>query len=210
MRRLFYLLWQDDLDPALVEAIRSAVSGAELVLLDTWWGLAKDGEDDPAGPDIPPGAVAVEWSARGPGAAMELCVFGPGVPDDLSPPQFGRRLAKALGRPLLFSDCHVFPLTYMMAREDEAIVHVVVRDDDGMALVPDDPDDPDCWARDVLFEPDAPLPAATAAELDARPDPPLRCAVFGGACPKRKFRCVSVGASAISAPPAAQNQPRRP
>ena len=82
----------------------------------------------------------------------------------------------------------------MMARADGAIVHVVVRDDDGMALVPDDPADPHYWERDVLFEPDAPLPAATAAELDAQPDPPLHCVVFGGACPKRKFRCVSVRA----------------
>jgi len=192
MRRLFYLLWQDDLDPALVEAVRVAANCTEVVLLHTWWGLAKDGGDDPPEPAIPPGAVAMEWSARGRGAAMELCVFGPGLADDLSPPQFGRRLAKALGRPLLFSDCHVFPLSYMMARENGAIVHVVVRDDDGMALVPDDPDDPDHWARDVLFEPDTPLPAASAAELDAQPDPPLHCAVFGGACPKRKYRCVSV------------------
>ena len=90
MRRLFYLLWQDDLDPALVEAVRRAADSAELVLLDTWWGLAKDGGDAPPEPAIPPGAVAVEWSARGPGAAMELCVFGPGLADDLSPPQFGR------------------------------------------------------------------------------------------------------------------------
>jgi hypothetical protein len=79
-----------------------------------------------------------------------------------------------------------------MAREDGAIVHVVVRDEEGMALAPQDPDDPDHWARDVLFAPGEALPRATAAELQARSDPPLRCAVFGGACPKRKQLCPSL------------------
>jgi hypothetical protein len=191
MRRLYYVLWQDDLDPALVEAVSAGAGGAEVQLRGNWMDLGKDGGD--ATLDLPaPAGVAVEWTAPAPGAAMELCVWGPALADDLTEAQFGRRLARALRRPLLFSDCHLFPLTYMMAREDGAIVHVVVRDDDGMALLPDDPADPDYWERDVLFEPDALLPTATAAELEARPDPPDHCIVFGGRCPKRKFPCVSV------------------
>ena len=191
MRRLYYVLWQDDLDLALVEAIGIASGGAEVQLRGDWMGVGKDGGDASLDQPAPTG-VAAEWSARGPGAAMELCVWGPALADDLSEAQFGRSLAQALGRPLLFSDCHVFPLTYMLAREDGAIVHVVVRDDDAMSLLPEDPDDPDDWSRDVLFEPRAPLPKATAAELEAKPDPPDHCVTFGGRCPKRKFRCVSV------------------
>ncbi len=191
MRRLYYVLWQDDLDAALAEAIGVASGGAPVQLRGDWIGVGGDAVGAPLDQPPPTGVVA-EWGTRGPGAAMELCVWGPALADDLSEAQFGRSLAKALGRPLLFSDCHVFPLTYMLAREDGAIVHVVVRDDDAMTLAPDDPDDRDYWARDVLFEPHAPLPKATAAELEATPDPPDHCVTFGGRCPKRKFRCVSV------------------
>jgi hypothetical protein len=192
MRFRYYALWQDDLDERLLAAIRFAADGAEVQLRDTWMGLPKDRGDDAPWEDVPSGALAVEWDAVGPGAAMQLCVFGRVLGDDVSQAQFGRRLALALGRPLLFSDCHLFPLTYMMAREDGAIVHVVIRDDDAMSLLPDDPADPDYWERDVLFAPGAALPATPDSALDAQADPPGQCVVFGGGCPKRKFRCVSV------------------
>ena len=191
MRRLYYELWRDNLDPAVIDAVGVAAGGAGVQVRGDWLGLGEDGDE--AWLDLPaPTGVAVEWSARGPGAAMELCVWGPALAGELTEAEFGRRLAMALGRPLLLGDCHIFPLSYMMARADCAIVHVVVRDDDALTLLPEDPADPDYWERDVLFEPDTPLPTATAAELAARPDPPDHCITFGGRCPKRKFRCVPV------------------
>ena len=39
MRRLHYELWQDDLDPTVVEAVRVAAGGAEVHVRGDWLGL---------------------------------------------------------------------------------------------------------------------------------------------------------------------------
>lgn len=192
MRIFYFVLWQDDLDQPLVDAVGAAAGGLPVVLSQAWNGMSKDGAaEDPPEFDVPAGVIELEWRTRGPGSAMQLAVYARPLPADVGVAEFGRRLARALGRPLLFSDCHVFPLSYFMAREDGAILHVVVRDDDGMALLPDDPKEPDSWERDVLFAPSQPLPMPAD---DLRADPPERCGVFTGACPKRTSLCVRLSA----------------
>jgi len=191
VRRFDFILWQDDMDASLAAAIGVAAAASEVVeLSSSWWTAPKQGAVDVPLLDLAPGAVAVEWFSNGPGTALQISVFGPalGAVDFVA--AFARRLALALGRPLLFSDCHVFPLVFLMAREDGAIVHVVVRDDDAMALLPDDPGDPDYWARDVLFAPGDRLPHPGPEEQRAPGAPRTRCAIFGGPCPKRRLRCL--------------------
>jgi hypothetical protein len=191
MNRLDFILWQGAPDHALVDALAAAAGMDDVVVLTTWNGCVKGSWDFPATPEAT-GAVNLEWLDLGTGAAMAIEVFGSAIGPGLGRPEFGRRLARALGRPLLFGDCHLFPWTYMMAREDGAIVHVVVQpgDEAGFVLLPEDPSHPDHWERDVLFGPDDPLPVTTAETLASRLSPPGHCAIFGGACPKRKFRCV--------------------
>jgi hypothetical protein len=192
MRRLNFCAWDEHVSPAFLEAAITAAGASEALLLKTWNGVEKITWDIPA-TDPPPAQLYVEWLTGGPGNASQVQLFGPAIADDCGEPAFGRRLARAWGKPLLFSDCHLFPGSWMMAREDGAIVHVVIRDDDTMALLPDDPADPDYWPRPVLFGPGDPLPVPTAAELAARPDPPDHCVVFGGRCPKSLQQCVHLG-----------------
>ena len=194
MRDYYFCAWRTPPDAAFLSAVAKAanVDAHNARLLDSWDHVDKA---DPFGPEVePPKAqVYVEWTPAGDSlVTCQIHVFGPAIREDESEPSFARRLARLSGWPLLFSDCHVYPNTWMMAREDGAIVHVVVRDDDDMTLLPEDPREPDHWARDVLFAPDDPLPQPTAAELDARGDPPDRCKAFGGACPKRKFLCPNL------------------
>jgi hypothetical protein len=193
MREYNFCAWRSAPDAAFLAAVARAagVGETELAVLDTWNFVNKT---DPMAPDVeaPQASVYVEWVEIGEAAvSCQIRIFGPAIREDEGEPVFARRLARESSEPLLFSDCHIYPNTWMMAREDGAIVHVVVRDDDAMTLLPDNPADPDYWERDVLFAPDAPLPPTTAAGLDARIHPPERCK-FGGRCPKKKFVCPAV------------------
>ncbi len=188
MQRRFFIAWLAEPDERLLQAIARAMGIAAPRLLPTWWGCDKETGDlpDPAPEE---GLVNVEFNTCG-ARTMELQVFGPAV--SMPTAALARAIARADGRPLLFSDCHLFPFTYMMAREDGAILHVLVRSDDAVVddfeLLPEDPANPDYWRRDVLFAPDDPLPPP----LVARADPPAHCAVFRGPCPKRQERCVPI------------------
>jgi hypothetical protein len=156
----------------------------------TWWGCDKSGGGLPD-PEPVEGPVNVEFMACS-DRAMEFAVFGRGL--TLARADLGRAIAIADGRPLLFSDCSLFPFSYFMAREDGAIVSVVVSpaDEGAFVLLPQDPAEPDATPRVVLFGPNEPLPRpADPAELD----PPRRCAVFGGPCPKRHSVCADAGLS---------------
>jgi hypothetical protein len=185
MQRHFLVAWLPQPDARLLDAIATAAGVAEAQLLPTWWGCGKDSLNAPD-LGLDEGAVNVEFDTCGE-RAMQLQIFGPAV--SLRTAALARAIALSDGRPLLFSDCHLFPFSYLMAREDGAIVHVVVKSDeeaiDNFELLPDDPASPDYRRWDVLFAPDAPLPPA----LVERADPPAHCAVFRGACPKRQFPC---------------------
>jgi hypothetical protein len=188
LERRFFIAWLPEPDERLLLAIARATGVAEARLLPTWYGCDKQTGDLPD-PEPEEGPVNVEFDSCGAGT-MQLQVFGPAV--SMPTAALGRAIALADGRKLLFSDCHLFPFTYMMAREDGAIVHVVVRSDhdivDDFELLPEDPADPDYWRRDVLFAPGDALPPP----LVARADPPEHCAVFRGPCPKRQQRCVPI------------------
>ncbi len=187
MERRFFIVWLPEPDERLLRAIARATGVAEASLLPSWYGCDKQTGDVPD-PEPEAWPVNVEFDTYG-ARTMQLQVFGPAV--SMATAALGRAIALADGRPLLFSDCHLFPFTYMMARADGAIVHVVVRSDDGgddFELLSEDPADPDYWRRDVLFAPGDALPSP----LVARADPPEYCAVFRGACPKRQERCVPI------------------
>lgn len=188
MQRFFFVAWLPRPDARLIAAIARAVGVADARLLPTWWGCEKQTGNLPH-PEPDEGPLNIEFDTCGE-RTMQLQVFGPAV--SLGIAALGRAIALSDGRPLLFSDCHLFPFSYMMAQEDGAIVHVIVRPDEGVGndfeLLPDDPADPDFWRRDVLFAPSDPLPPP----LVERADPPTRCGVFRGACPKRQERCVPI------------------
>ena len=151
MERRFFIAWVPEPDERLLRAIARATGVAEARLLPTWWGCDKKTYDMPdSGPEE--GALFVEFETCG-ARTMQLQIFGPAV--SMGTAALGRAIALADRRPLLFSDCHLYPFTYMMAREDGAILHVLVRSDDAVAddfeLLPDNPADPDYWRRDILF-----------------------------------------------------------
>jgi hypothetical protein len=188
LERRFFIAWLPAPDARLLQAIARATGVDAVRLLPTWYGCDKQTNDlpDPK-PEDGPGSVEFERCGV---RTMQLQGVGPAV--SMATAALARAIALADGRPLLFSDCHLFPFTYLMARADGAIVHVVVRSADEVAddfeLLPDDPAAPDYWRRDILFAPGDALPPPRVAQAD----PPEHCAVFGGPCPKRQERCVPI------------------
>jgi hypothetical protein len=185
LQRQFYVAWVTEPDAVLIAAVAEATGAGEVRVLPTWWGCEKRNGALPV-PEPGEGLVNLEFQ-RCSDRAMEFSVFGPGVRRARA--DLGRAIALASGRPLLFSDCNLFPWSYFMAREDGAIVNVAIHptDEDIFELMPEDPADPDGIPRTVVFAPDEPLP--TAPDLPEL-DPPRRCAVFGGPCPKRADICA--------------------
>ncbi len=190
MRFLNFVVWKTGPDEDLVRAVGAAFGTTAVRVVDTWNFSEKSTGDLLAANDPPPADVYLEWLERG-GDAISLQIFGPAVKDDAGAGDVGRALALALGMPLLFSDCSLFPFSYLMAREDGAILNVVIRDldEDGFELLPSDPDDPDHWIPEMVFEADQPLPPPASEEMRRNIVHHKMCAIFDGPCPKPAFKC---------------------
>jgi hypothetical protein len=177
----------DDVGDDLVRAISLALNRSAVTVLSTW-----NGCDKMTG-DLPPrleftGDVNLEWLLRNGQFRLDLRVWGRGIPSTMTPARFARAVAIALAGPVLFSDCHVFPWSYLLAQADGAILHVVAQpnEEDRLDLLPEVPafpGDRDYFSREILYGPADPLMEADPARGD-RSIPPDYCAVFNRTCPK--------------------------
>lgn len=176
----------------VLRALRVATGESDVVGLETWMGCDKATWDLPVLPQ-PTGRIEVEWLLRRGQFGLDLRIMTRDSCREMSAAMFARAFARALGRPLLFSDCHLFPWSYIMASADGSIFDVVCEpnEDDRLDLLPDDPDGPDHFTPVLLFAAGDALPPAPEGGMF---EPPDRCGVFGGACPKKSDRCIHVGA----------------
>lgn len=188
----------DGVTEGLVEAIKELTSADHLAVLSTWNGCDKTTWDLPEELE-PSGDVNVEWLLRAGQFRLDLRIWGRAIPALFTRAQFARALARRACVPLLFSDCSLFPWSYLEATPDGSILHVVLspNDDDRLDLlpsVPAGPGDTDFFVPDVLYGPSDPLPDANPS-MSERSVPPDYCAVVNGSCPKR-LRCdrLKVGA----------------
>ncbi|HET7697155.1 MAG TPA: hypothetical protein VFK57_15695 [Vicinamibacterales bacterium] len=181
----------DEVTPELVRAIRTATAAAHVVVLSTWNGCDKRTWDVPA-ETAPWGDVTVEWLLRAGQFRLDLKLWGRAIPPRFTPAALAREIARALGGPLLFSDCSLFPWSYLEATPDGAIWHVVARpnEEDRLDLLPAAP----AGDRGREYFPPQLVYAAAEALADADPSapdrssPPDYCAVFNRSCPKA-LRC---------------------
>ena len=171
-----------DFSGEIPRALHVITGESDIVVLETWNGCDKTSWDLP--PAAPQGRIEIEWLRRKGQFGLDLKIFARDSYLRMGEAVFVRALARALGRPLLFSDCHLFPWSYFMAAADGSIFDVVCEpnEEDRLDLVPDAPV--------LLFAPSDVLPPPEGETFE----PPYRCGVFGGACPKKSDRCVHVGA----------------
>lgn len=181
----------DDFSEEILEALRVATGESDVVEHGTWMGCDKENWDLPV-TRHPEAKIEVEWLRRKGRFGLDLRIVARDAHLHMSDGMFARAFARALGRPLLFSDCHLFPWSYFMAAADGSIFDVVCEpnDDDRLDLIPSDPDEPGHSMPMLLFGPADELPPVTD---DATFEPPDRCGVFGGECPKKLERCGHVG-----------------
>lgn len=187
MRSFNLLADVDEVDIVLLHAISLALGSSAVTVLSTWNGCDKVSGDLPEPPE-PTGEVNLEWLLRAGRFRMDLQVWGPGIPSATSQARFAREVAKGLGGPVLFSDCHLFPWSYLLAQPDGAILHVVARpnEEDRLDLLPEEPTFPgdrDYFHREVLYGPMNPLLDADPTRSD-RSVPPDYCVIFNRSCPK--------------------------
>lgn len=175
----------------ILRALQGATGESEVVGLETWMWCDKATHEVPVTPRRH-GKVEVEWLRRKGQFGLDLRIIARDSCQRMSAAMFARAFAGALGRPLLFSDCHLFPWSYILAGADGSMFDVVCQpnDEDRLDLVAGDPDRPGDFTPGLLFAPYDALPAPLEGETFAPPD---RCGVFGGACPKKSERCPKGG-----------------
>ena len=184
----------DGITESLLRAIRIATACEDVVVLSTWNGCDKATWDLPA-ENEPWGGVNVEWLLRAGEFRLDVKLWGRAIPASYTRARLAREIAKALGRPLLFSDCAIFPWSYLEAMPDGAIRHVVARpnDDDRLDLypaAPAGPGDREYFEPEILYGPSDPLNDADPW-MPERSIPPDYCAVFNRSCPK-SHRCSRI------------------
>lgn len=182
----------DGITEGLLRATRIATGCEDVVVLSTWNGCDKATWDLPAANE-PWGGVNVEWLLRRGEFRLDVKLWGRAIPASYTAARLARDIAIALGRPLLFSDCAIFPWSYLQAMPDGSIRHVVARpnDDDRLDLLPPAPAgdgeyfEPEeiCAASDLLRDADPSKPD--------RSSPPDYCAIFNRSCPKSQ-RCSRI------------------
>ena len=182
----------DGVTQELVRAIAHAAGTMDIAVLSTWNGCDKVSWDLP-GEMERTAEVNVEWLLRSGRFRLDLRVWGRGIPDTRTEARFARDVARTLGRPLLFSDCHLFPWSYILARQDGAILHVLVRPNEGDSfdLMPETPafeGDTDFFAPELLYASGDPLDDA-GTQIPERSLPPEYCRIFNGPCPK-SLKCA--------------------
>lgn len=192
----------DGITADLLRAIRIATRCEQVVVLSTWNGCDKVTWDLPAEQE-PWGDVSIEWLLRAGEFRLDLKLWGR-IPASFTPARLARELAVALGGPLLFSDCALFPWSYLEAMPDGSIRHVVARPDehDRLDLLPPAPahdGDREYFDPEVICAASDPLLDADASKPD-RSSPPDYCAVFNRSCPKT-LKCPPVQPGTSVRPP---------
>jgi hypothetical protein len=183
MRSFNILADLDELGIDVVRAISRVLETPHVTVLSTWNGCDKVTGDLPQRQEST-GEVNLEWLLRAGRFRMDLQVWGKGIPPTMTEARFAREVAKGIGDPVLFSDCHLFPWSYLVARPNE---------EDRLDLLPEHPafpDDRDYFPREVLYGPTDLLIDADPGRGD-RSDPPEYCAIFNRSCPKM-VRCIQV------------------
>lgn len=203
MRTFDFTADLDGITADLLRAIRIATGCEHVVVLSTWNGCDKVTWDIPAEHE-PWGDVNLEWLLRAGEFRLDVKLWGRGIPASCTAAQLTRAIAKALGRPLLFSDCAIFPWSYLEAMPDGAILHVVARpnDEDRLDLypaAPASPDDHEYFAPEILCAPSDRLNDAEPW-MPNRSIPPDYCAVFNRSCPK-SHPCARIEPDRIVSPP---------
>jgi hypothetical protein len=132
----------DAVDARLIGAIAAITGETDIVSLDTWSGVDKTTWDLPEQSDAREARIFLEHLRRKGRFGLDLQIFGHGLPD-LSSAEFARRLAHALARPLLISDCSLFGFSWFKVDPDGAVAEVVsvIGDDDCFDLLSDLPPD---------------------------------------------------------------------
>jgi hypothetical protein len=191
----------DALDHRFLDAFAAAAGVSDILVLDTWNGIDKNAGDLPAETDARTAAIYVEWIRRGGRFGLDIDMFGPGMPRGVTRAQFARRLTRALGRPLLLSDCSLFGFSWFKHDPDGAVWEVVsdTNDANNFDLLCDlPPEHPDHYAAVLVYGAHEDLPAlpANADEEKTRyceqeGAAALPCGHFWGACPKFPRRIVA-------------------
>ena len=169
MQRVHLLSDLPSVDQTFVDAVAQVGGVRDVLVLDTFMGLDRETGAMADTPDHRRADIYIEWRRVRGQYGLEICLFGPPTPAaPMSEAEFARKLAIELRRPLVLSDCHANPYSYLRFNPDGAIYRVFTRvdDEDGNAsfdLVCDlDPDDPDYIAASLIWPVDEPLPPKPA------------------------------------------------
>ncbi|MBV9993715.1 MAG: hypothetical protein JO127_00750 [Caulobacteraceae bacterium] len=185
-------------DPTeLVVALAAATAERDVRLLTGWNGCDRASGELIEGEVW--GAVNIEWLRRRGRYALEVQVYRRDAATNETPAQFARRLAAALQRSILFSDCSTFGYSYFSAEPDGSIwAQLLVIGDDDERLDLDSYDHPDPSQRypRMVFRGDAPLPVRGAVPPEASSGDystcEIRisgkpCRIFNLPCPKHRL-----------------------
>jgi hypothetical protein len=178
-------------DPGeIVRALKGILAEPDVRVLKSWRHLVAN---EPAANGGEPGPINVEVYWRRGQFALEVEVWGPTFGDGQTAAGFARALALAIGRPLLFSDCSAFALSYFLTDAKGAIWEVLLqtRDDDVLDL-----DDTSPYLR-LMIAADEQLPRRAVGDPESWTHgdttceayvPARPCRVFARECPKRRAR----------------------
>jgi hypothetical protein len=147
---------------------------------------------------MPAGTLNVEWIRRRGQFALDVRVYAKDFATRETEARFCRAVAKALGKPVLFSDCSAFPYSYFAAEPDGSIwAQLLANDDDDdeqMDVAVVDHIDPHHAYPRQTFAADEALPARDAGAPTSWTQGDTRCEIAGNspcrtfAMPCPKFR----------------------
>lgn len=188
-----------DIDSAFIAAIAMITGTTDVLLLDTWNGV------DPVTFEMPEddreAAVYVERYRRPGRYGLDVSIFGAHrIEPNVSEAEFVRRLARAVGRALVISDCDANPWSWFRFNPDGSIERVyTVNDADDGTILYDlacdlDPADPGFLSSEAIWPAGAQLPPKPEDAPDQMPramqtfcDGAAKgglCETFWAPCPK--------------------------
>lgn len=189
----------DAVDDRIIETLRVVTGATDIVVRQSWRTLPDPTADDVIDHQVlSDGDLVIEWIKRKGRFGLDLELYGPALPTNISELAFMRLVTHALGRSLLISDCSAFGFSWLKVDPDGAVSEVVsdVSDIDNFDLLSDDPSKPDYAPDILLYAPDDPLPTKPPGAPADMPShvagtcelmkPGQLCRQNWGACPKRR------------------------